>query len=135
MLKYSAKSIENYAKIANAYFLDNNMPKANEFYKKALEYQPNEIKVYLDFAKILLEQKDYEFALKKLQNAYKLDDKNLDCMNQLFYVNYILAKENVSDYNVERAMEVAKKIEQDYPNSFIYTEEKKELESKINSRN
>ena len=135
VLKNSAKSVENYAKIANAYFLDDNIPKSNEFYKKALEYQPNDIQVHLDFAKVLVAQGDYEFALKKLQNAYKLDDKNLDCLNQLFYVNYILAKENISDYNIERAMEVANKLEKDYPDAFIYLEEKRELEARMNSKN
>lgn len=128
VLKHSAKAVKNYGRIAKAYLLDGDIQKANEYYQKSVEYQPDEIQVYIDYAKFLSDQKNYEQALKKLQNAYKIDDKNLDCLNLLFYVNYILAKENLSDYNMEKAINIAEKIEKDYPGSFIYIDEKKELE-------
>lgn len=135
VLKNSAKAVGNYSKIANAYYLDGDIQKAYEYYNKAVEYQPDNMQVCVDYAKILMEQKDYEQALKKLQKAYKMDDKNLDCLNLLFQVNYLLAKENISDYNIERAMEIAQVIEDNYPDSFAYVNEKQDLESKFNSRN
>lgn len=134
VLKHNVKLVDNYAKIANAYFLDGNISKANEFYQRALEYQPNNASIYVDFAKILIEQKDYQAALKKLMSAYKLDDDNLDCLNLLFYVNYTLAKETLCDYNMESAIEFARIIEKNYPDAFVYKDEKHELESRQNSR-
>lgn len=133
VLKNSAKAIKNYERIAKAYFLDGDIQKSGEYYQKALEYQPNEIQIYIDYAQILSDQKDYGSALKKLQNAYKIDDKNLDCLNLLFHVNYMLAKEHISDYNIERAIEIAEKIQKNYPDSFIYTGEKQELEEMVRS--
>lgn len=134
VLKNSAKMIENYGKIAKAYLLDGNIQKANEYYQKSIEYQPDKIQAHIDYSKFLMEQKDYAQALKKLQNAYKIDDRNLECLNLMFYANYSLAKENVSDYNIERAIEIAEIIEKNYPDSFIYNEEKQELEVKLNSK-
>lgn len=135
VLKYFAKAVRNYHKIANAYLLDNNVQKANEYYKKALEYQPAEINVYIDYTRALLEQKEYKLALRQIRNAYKLDENNIDCLNMLFYVNYILAKENLYDYNIKDAIEIAAKIETKHPESFIYSKEKEELEIRLNSQN
>ena len=104
-------------------------------FKKALEYQPDEIEVYINYAKNFMAQNDYTQALKKLQGAYKINSENLECLNLLFYVNYTLAKGNHSDYNMEKAIEIAKKIEQSYPDKFNYPNEKQELESKLNSPN
>lgn len=134
VLKTSAKMVENYGKIAKAYSLNGNPQKANEYYQKSIEYQPDDIQAHIEYSKFLIEQKDYQQALKKLQNVYKIDDRNLECLNLLFYANYALAKENVSDYNIERAMEIAQIIEKNYPDSFIYNEEKQELETNLNSK-
>lgn len=134
VLKNSAKAVKNYHKIANAYNLDKNTEKAREYFEKASEYQPDEINVYIDYAKFLIEQKDYKLAMRKIRNACKLDDKNVDCLNILFYLNYLLAKENLYDYNVEEAMKIAKKIEENYPDSFGYADEKEELLSILNSK-
>lgn len=127
VLSYSAKVVSCYGKIAKSYFLDGNIQKANSYYNKAIEYQPEAIQLYIDYANALMDQREYDSALKKLQTAYKLDDKNLDCLNLLFFANYILAKENISDYNIEKALEIANKIEAIYPDSFIYSKEKEEL--------
>ena len=43
----------------------------------------------------------------------------------MFFVNYTLAKENSSDYNREKAKEVAEKIKSIAPEKFIYLEEEK----------
>lgn len=134
VLKNSAKAVKTYGKIADSYFLDGNIQKANEFYGKALEYQPNEIKNYVNYAKILIEQRNYDLALKKLHSAYKLDERDFDCLNLMFYTNYMLAKENFSEYNVERAMEIVRKLEKDYPDSFSFKDEKNELETRLNNK-
>lgn len=134
VLKNSAKAVSNYNKIAYSYSLDNNPNKARVYYEKALEYQPNEINVYIDYAKFLIEQKDYKLAMRKIRNACKLDDKNVDCLNILFYLNYRLAKENLYDYNVEEAVKIADKIEKNYPDLFGYAKEKEELLLMLNSK-
>ena len=132
-LKISAKMVGAYSKIAKAFYCDNNVEKANEYYEKSIEYMPDEISNYIEYSKALIEQKKYNPALKKLQKAHKMEDKNLDCLNLLFKVNYILAKENLSDYNIESALNIAKKIEEEYPDLFIYQEEKRDLEVRLKS--
>lgn len=82
----------------------------------------------------MVEQGDYKEALRKISAAYKLNDKNIDCLNILFYVNYRLAKENLSDYNVEEAIKFAKIISDNYPDLFGYAKEKEELEEILNSK-
>lgn len=132
-LKTSAKMVGAYLKIAKAYHQDNNIEKANEYYEKSIEYMPDEISGYIEYSKFLIEQKIYNLALKKLQKACKIEDKNLECLELLFKVNYILAKENLSDYNIESALNIAKKIEKEYPDLFIYHEEKRDLEVRLKS--
>lgn len=127
VMKHSVKLTGNYIKIARAYAKDGDLQKADEFFRKALEYEPNEMQGYIDYAEFLLEQKDFSQALKRLQKANKIDENNLDCLNMLFSVNYILAKENGSDYNIESAIKIAEKLENDYPDFFLYKEEMKEL--------
>lgn len=134
VLKYSAKLVETYGKIGQAYFLEGNIQKANEYYQKAVEYLPDSSKIHVDYAKILIEQRDFTQALKKLERANKLDENNSECLNLLFYTNYMLAKENLSDYNMERAMKIAQQIENDYPESFFYSDEKKELETRLSTK-
>lgn len=128
VMKHSAKLTGNYGKLAKAYAMDGDSQKADEFFRKALEYEPDEVQAYLDYAQFLIEQKDLAQALKRLQAANKIDENNLDCLNLLFSVNYILAKENGSDYNMESAIKIAEKLEKDYPDLFLYHEEKRELE-------
>jgi len=134
VIKNSAKAIKNYHKIANAYFLDNNLTKAGEYFKKASEYQPDEIYVHIGYAKVLLAQRDYKLALRKIRTAYKLDENNIDCLNILFYVNYVLAKENLYDYNIGDAIRLAEKIEKSHPDLFRYPNEKEELISILKDR-
>ena len=100
-----------------------------------MEYQPNEIKLCVDYAEYLIAQKDYKLALTKMQNAYKLDSNNIECLNVLFYLNYLLAKENLYDYNIEKAMKFAKEIEEKDPDSFSYAKEKEELVLLLNNKN
>ena len=85
----------------------------------------------IGYARILIEQKDYKTALRKLRTASKIDDKNLDCLHAAFYANYLLAKENIYDYNVKEAIEIAEKIEKNYPDSFKYEKEKEELQGML----
>lgn len=133
ILKYSAKATDNYLRIANSYYLLSEFTKANEYYKKATEYCPDDKYVYIDYARLLMSQKDYKQALTKIKKAYKMDESNLDCLNILFNLHYTLAKENISDYNVREANKIAEKIEENYPNSFEHTEKIAELKSKLNS--
>jgi len=131
VLKVSAKAVGCYKKIADAYAVSNNAEQANSYYQKALEYSPDDIQIHIDYTKFLIDKKDYNLAQRKIQAACKLnssEDDNIVCLNLLFYVNYMLAKENLYDYNIEEAIDIAKTIEENYPDSFEYKIEKNELE-------
>lgn len=128
-LKISAKEVANYYKIANCFNADKNVGKAVEYYKKATEYQPNEIKVYIDYATILIEQNDLKQATRQIKKACKIDDKNAEALNILFYLSYLLAKENLYEYNIREAINIAKKIEDIDLELFKYSAEKEELQN------
>lgn len=130
VLKNSAKAVDCYGKIARTYRELGDTQNANTYYQKLVEYKSDEALAFIECAKFLIEQKDFDQALKKLQKAHKLDETNVECLNLLFYVNYILAKENISDYNMERAIHFARIIETNYPDAFVYKEEKQELDTK-----
>ena len=53
--------------------------------------------------------------------------KNKDLLNNYFIITYNLAKQNSYKYNVEKALEVIKKIE-DLGYKHLYNDEKSELE-------
>ena len=45
----------------------------------------------------------------------------------LFYVNYILVKQNVCEYNIKETLRLAEKIEKLDNNAFKYPDERAEL--------
>jgi tetratricopeptide (TPR) repeat protein len=129
VLSISAEFVQNYAKIAKIYFLKQDFENSNKYYEKAIEYSPKNTKLLSEYAQALIAQKEYRTAIRKLRAALKLENDDLESLQVLFYVNYLLAKENIYDYNVKEAMEIAEKIEKKYPGEFRYIKEKGELES------
>ena len=81
----------------------------------------------MEFSHSLIEQKKYDIAQRYARKLNKLAFKNSDEMNNVFYLNYILAKENLCDYNIKEAIKIADKTEKKYPASFRYPDEKEEL--------
>ena len=76
----------------------------------------------------LLDRNEHAEAQRKLRKALKADDSNPLLLNLLFYVSYILVKENLCEYNVKEAITIADKIININPDLFEYPEQKAELE-------
>ena len=54
--------------------------------------------------------------------------QNFDLLNLMFFVSYILVKENLYEYNIKETLAIAKKIEEVNSEMFEYPELKAELE-------
>ena len=69
-----------------------------------------------------------------MRKALKADSDNTEILNLLFYVSYILVKENLCEYNIKETIAISKKIENINANLFEYPDEKAELEQILNSK-
>ena len=74
-----------------------------------------------------MSKNEYDEARRKLRKAIKVDENNLTVLNLLFYVNYVLVKDEVYEYNVKETIKIAQKIEEINPDLFEYPEQKAEL--------
>lgn len=72
--------------MAESELTDRNYENALNYYKNALNLEPNDIKVRLAMAKIYVEQKDYESALVLLMDVIHLDDDNTEAYKLLIQV-------------------------------------------------
>ena len=126
-LKNSENKAEIYFMLAKTYSKLNDFDKSNKYYNKALEYNSNEFNYHEDYIKYLIDEKQYKLANTKILSALKIFNENVTLLNFQFLVKYNLAKENFYRYNIEETLEIAEKIEKNYPNSFIYQNEKNEL--------
>ena len=78
-------------------------------------------------AKYLISQGEYKDAQRKLRRAANIDtENNQEVLNLLFYTCYKLVKDDICEYNVKEAINIANKIE-----DFNYPEYKEELENKL----
>ncbi len=114
---YIAKSYENLG--------DKNNTK--EYYEKALIENAQDIKIYTNYARFLIQNEEYESAKRKLQRGIKLKENDLEILNLLFHVGYKLVKENYSEYNVREASSIAEKIKTISEEALKYPEEYQEL--------
>lgn len=126
-LKNSENKAEIYFMLAKTYSKLNDFDKSNKYYNKALDYNNNEITYHEEYIKNLIEEKQYKLANTKILSAMKIFDENINLLNLQFLVKYNLAKENFYRYNIEETLAIAEKIEKNYPNSFIYQNERNEL--------
>ena len=118
--------------IAKSYSGLNNIDKAKEYYEAATQNQICSINIYKEYAKLLIKIQEYDSARRKLNKAKKLDDKNLEILNLLFYTGYILAKNGDSEYNIKETLTIAEKIKSIDEYAFNYQTELIELEKIIN---
>lgn len=123
----------------NAYYLAKcyerlgNDTKVKDYYETALRVNPVYITAFISYAQYLLSKGEYAEAQRKLRKALKADSENIVLLNLMFYVSYILVKNNVYEYNVKETLSVAEKIEKINPDLFEYPEQKLELTSLLDN--
>ena len=124
-------AINNYF-LAKCYEKLNNDTKVKDCYENAIRINPRYTKAFVDFANYLMSKNEFIEAQRKLRKALKYEPENILLLNLMFYVNYILVKDNLCEYNVKETVAVANKIEKINPEWFKYPEQKKELEKFLN---
>lgn len=117
----------NYSLMAQCYEGLGAIDKVQDLFEKAIEYMPDKDDIYIAYVRFLINQKDYETAKKKLKNIEE-KTQNIEIFNLYFDVLYNLAKQNNYRYNLEKALEIAKKAEEIDNEKFRYKKEKEELE-------
>ena len=75
-----------------------------------------------------ISKSEFDEARRKLRKALKADENNITLLNMLFFVSYVLVKDEVYEYNVKETIKIAQKIEEINPDLFEYPEQKAELE-------
>ena len=108
---------------------------AKSYYEQALLNSPENIRVYIDYSKFLIQNGDYDSAQRKLHRALRSSPEDVEILNLLFFAGYKLVKENYSEYNLKEAVSVAKKILEINSSELKYQTEYADLEKRLNSRN
>ncbi len=103
--------------------------KVRDYYESALRINEKFVSAYKDYVNFLISKNDFEEARRKLRKALKFDENNLNLLNLMFYVNYILVKEQVCEYNLKETLAIAEKIENIDKDKFEYSVQKCELEN------
>lgn len=133
VLKSEPFDVSIYYYIAKAYVELSNDILVKEYFEHSLKENPGHIISYLDYSQYLIDKNEYQEAQRKLRRALKIDENNVEILNLLFHVSYVLVKENVCEYNVKEALSIAEKICSINKDSFRYEEEKADLEKILNS--
>lgn len=113
--------------IAKCYEQKDDDTKVKEYYEAAIRQNNKYITAYIDYVNYLIKKCDYVEAQRKLRKALKYDENNTKLLNLMFYVSYILVKENVCEYNVKEALSIAQKVEGLGADLFEYPGQKQEL--------
>lgn len=98
-----------------------------DYYEACLRLNDSFMTAYLDYVNYLISKNEFADAKRKLRKALKIDENNIVLLNLMFYVSYILVKDNVCEYNVKETLEIAEKIENINPDLFEYPMQKQEL--------
>lgn len=122
----------NYSLKAQCYEGLGQTDKVRDLFEKAIEYMPNKKEIYVAYTKFLINQKDFETAKKKLK-GYGDKTEEIEVLDLYFEVLYNLAKQNGYKYNIEKAVEIAKKAETINTELFSHKSEKEELEGLLGS--
>jgi len=120
--------------LAKCYETKSNDEKIRDYYEAALRLNSKYITAYINYTSYLISQKDFQEAQRKLRKALKFEENNIDLLNLMFYVSYILVKDKVCEYNVKETLEISKKIENINPDLFRYPEQKQELTELLQER-
>ncbi len=115
--------------LAKCYENTGNQIKARDYYDSCTMSNIYFAEAYRDYANYLISKGQYDEAKRKLRKALKNNDNNQSLLNLLFYVSYILVKENLCEYNVRETLEITDKIK---PELFEYPEQKTELLNILN---
>ncbi|MCD8377450.1 MAG: tetratricopeptide repeat protein [Candidatus Gastranaerophilales bacterium] len=116
----------NYMLTAICYDIQGDCENCGKAFEKALEYSPNNEKILLFYGLFLNKLKDYENTKKKLKSISETT-KNYNILDTYFTALYNLAKQNSYKYNVEKAVEIAQKMETINKEAFPYKEQTEEL--------
>ena len=116
----------NLLNLARVYFAKKDIEKAKNYYELYTNSVCWDSNGVIEFAKVLIELSDFASAQRKLRKFSKVYPENVDILNLLFYTSYKLVKDNICDYNIKEAIDLANKILQD--GKFEYNNEKQELE-------
>lgn len=100
---------------------------ADKYYEKAVEYDRGNKSLLLEYIEFLISQGNYNLAVKKLTTLEKAVGEELDVLLVIFRVNYYLAKADTSGYNKVKAISVAEKIKEKYPENFDFEDEYNQL--------
>lgn len=126
-LKFDPQEYYNVLNIARAYRQLGDKTKTKEYFEKFTTENPQYLPALVEYSKWLMSLEDYADAQRKLRKAEKINEKNVEVLNLLFYCAYKLVKDNVCEYNIKEAISVANKIKN--LGSFEYENEEKELEA------
>lgn len=111
--------------LAKCFEKQNNASKVRDFYEAAIRLNSAYIDAFIDYSKYLISKQEFAEAQRKLRKAIKFDENNTVLLNLLFYVSYILVKENLCEYNVKETIAIAEKFTN--PDLFEYPAQKAEL--------
>ena len=131
-LKEDPSDVVNYYYIAKSYLHANENSNAKEYFETSIKENPKHLKSYIDYSKFLISIDDFADANRKLRKALKQDENNLEILNMLFYVNYILVKQNVCEYNIKETLNFEKQIKAKDENAFKYPDKSAELAELLN---
>lgn len=131
-LKEDSADVINYYYIAKAYLHSGATSNAKEYFETSIKENPTHLKSYIDYSKFLISNEDFADANRKLRKALKQDENNLEILNMLFYVNYILVKQNICEYNIKETLDFEKQIKSIDENAFKYPDKSAELAEMLN---
>ena len=131
-IKIDPKQTYIYYDLIQAYKKLNEPVKIREFYEKFIEVNPHYTKALEEYSQWLVETGNYEEAKRKLRKLLSKDENNIKALNLLFFVQYTLVINNISEYNIREALSTAQKIKS--LGNFEHGEKEKELENILNSR-
>ena len=99
--------------------------KTRDYYESAIRLDSQYYTAYVNYINFLISKKDFLDAQRKLRKALKYYENDIDLLNLMFYVSYILVKDNLYEYNLKETLSIAQKIE--CLGEFKYPEQKQEL--------
>lgn len=120
--------------LAKCYQKQNDDIKTRDYYETALLHNNRYVTAYVNYINYLIEKENFVDAQRKLRKAIKIDENNIDLLNLMFYVSYILVKDNVYEYNLKEAISIAEQIEKKGEDLFKYPEQKQELINLLQER-
>lgn len=120
--------------LAKCYQRQGNDTKTRDYYEAALLHNNKYITAYVNYIDYLMSKEDYADAQRKLRKALKFEPKNADLLNLMFYVSYILVKDNIYEYNLKETISMAEQIENMGEDLFKYPEQKQELINLLQKR-